>query len=478
MQPEVDDLQALFDADCRFHVTILEATQNQVMRQLRQIILTMLRVSYEFGVSPRKMNRSAAKACRGRRGDRPPGRPRRRCHGGHAEPEPAHRREVLARVSAGCIRRRALIPWAGSASAAPAAHAPAVRPSPPSEARPCSTAPAGRPPATSAPPAGSARTTSAPSPIAPASSRWATPRRRPHRKTRHRHPQHLVRPQHLPDRLQAARRGGQARRLAGRRVPARNPHVMALRNLHEAIDDDVSQPPRTRDRGGPPSRAIPLDGAVLMGGCDKTTPAPHHGRNVGRHPQHLFPRRPHAQRPLRAERPSAPAPTFGATGPNAPPASSKTAAWREIEDCIARSPGHCMTMGTASTMTSIAEALGLVLPGGCEHPRFLIPPTRPSAQPGDGKRIVEMVWEDLKPFLENPHQGGLRSQRHHLRHGHRRLHQRHHPPRRHGRPCCDQTPPRPLRRALPQDPRHRQHPPPSLALTSWKISTTPAACSR
>jgi DNA-binding FadR family transcriptional regulator len=50
MRPESKDVQALFDADCRFHVTILEATQNQVMRQLRQIILTMLRVSYEFGV--------------------------------------------------------------------------------------------------------------------------------------------------------------------------------------------------------------------------------------------------------------------------------------------------------------------------------------------------------------------------------------------------------------------------------------------
>ena len=50
MQPESDDLQALFDADCRFHVTLLDATQNQVMRQMRQIILTMLRVSYEFGV--------------------------------------------------------------------------------------------------------------------------------------------------------------------------------------------------------------------------------------------------------------------------------------------------------------------------------------------------------------------------------------------------------------------------------------------
>jgi GntR family transcriptional regulator, galactonate operon transcriptional repressor len=52
MHPESDDRQTLFTADCRFHVTILEATHNQVMRQMRQIILTMLRVSYEFGVRP------------------------------------------------------------------------------------------------------------------------------------------------------------------------------------------------------------------------------------------------------------------------------------------------------------------------------------------------------------------------------------------------------------------------------------------
>jgi DNA-binding FadR family transcriptional regulator len=50
IEPEKHDLQALFEADCRFHVTLLDATQNQVMRQLRPIILTMLRVSYEFGV--------------------------------------------------------------------------------------------------------------------------------------------------------------------------------------------------------------------------------------------------------------------------------------------------------------------------------------------------------------------------------------------------------------------------------------------
>jgi DNA-binding FadR family transcriptional regulator len=51
IHPEEGDFSALFDADCRFHTTILEATRNQVMRQLRQIIVTMLRVSYNFGVS-------------------------------------------------------------------------------------------------------------------------------------------------------------------------------------------------------------------------------------------------------------------------------------------------------------------------------------------------------------------------------------------------------------------------------------------
>jgi GntR family galactonate operon transcriptional repressor len=51
IHPEGGDVRQLFDADCRFHVTILDATGNQVMRQLRQIIATMLYVSYDFGVS-------------------------------------------------------------------------------------------------------------------------------------------------------------------------------------------------------------------------------------------------------------------------------------------------------------------------------------------------------------------------------------------------------------------------------------------
>jgi dihydroxy-acid dehydratase len=69
--------------------------------------------------------------------------------------------------------------------------------------------------------------------------------------------------------------------------------------------------------------------------------------------------------------------------------------WQSLEDGIARSPGFCMTMGTASTMTAMAEALGLTLPGAssipaadANHPRLAL---------SSGQRIVEMVWEDLKP---------------------------------------------------------------------------------
>jgi dihydroxy-acid dehydratase len=69
--------------------------------------------------------------------------------------------------------------------------------------------------------------------------------------------------------------------------------------------------------------------------------------------------------------------------------------WDGIENGIARSPGHCMTMGTASTMTSAVEALGVTLPGAASIPaadsRHAMMATL------TGKRVVDMVWEDLKP---------------------------------------------------------------------------------
>ena len=69
--------------------------------------------------------------------------------------------------------------------------------------------------------------------------------------------------------------------------------------------------------------------------------------------------------------------------------------WEEIEDGIARSPGTCMTMGTASTMMSSADALGLTLPGVSSIPAADSNHSRMATH--SGRRIVEMVWDDLKP---------------------------------------------------------------------------------
>jgi dihydroxy-acid dehydratase len=69
--------------------------------------------------------------------------------------------------------------------------------------------------------------------------------------------------------------------------------------------------------------------------------------------------------------------------------------WNEMEAGIARSAGTCMTMGTASTMTTIAEALGLTLPGAASIPAA--DAAHPRMASACGRRIVEMIWEDLKP---------------------------------------------------------------------------------
>src|SRR5439155_4298358 len=69
--------------------------------------------------------------------------------------------------------------------------------------------------------------------------------------------------------------------------------------------------------------------------------------------------------------------------------------WAELEEGIARSPGHCMTMGTASTMTSAAEVLGMTLPGAASIPAVDSAHSRMAA--ASGARIVQMVWGDLTP---------------------------------------------------------------------------------
>src|SRR5262249_42042075 len=70
-------------------------------------------------------------------------------------------------------------------------------------------------------------------------------------------------------------------------------------------------------------------------------------------------------------------------------------AWREMEDGIARSFGTCMTMGTASTMAAAAEALGMLLPGAASSPAA--DSAHPRMAVAGGRRIVGMVWEDLRP---------------------------------------------------------------------------------
>jgi dihydroxy-acid dehydratase len=141
-------------------------------------------------------------------------------------------------------------------------------------------------------------------------------------------------------------------------------------------------------------RSYPADGAVLMGGCDKTTPALLMGAISMNLPAIFMPAGPMLRGSWRGAALGSGSDVWkywaelraGAITPRD---------WEEIEQGIARSPGHCMTMGTASTMTSAAEALGMTLPGAASIPAADSRHAVMAAM--TGKRIVGMVWEDLKP---------------------------------------------------------------------------------
>jgi len=133
---------------------------------------------------------------------------------------------------------------------------------------------------------------------------------------------------------------------------------------------------------------------VLMGGCDKTTPALIMGATSMNIPAIYLPAGPMLNGHWRER-------TLGSGSDvwkywDELRAGRITAAdWKEIEDSIARSPGTCMTMGTAATMMALAEALGFSLPGYSSIPAVDSNHARMATL--TGKRIVEMVWEDLKP---------------------------------------------------------------------------------
>ena len=141
-------------------------------------------------------------------------------------------------------------------------------------------------------------------------------------------------------------------------------------------------------------RAHPVDGAVLMGGCDKTTPGLLMGALMVNVPIIFMPGGPMMRGSWRGN-PVASGTDVWKYWAERGAGCLSCDAWNDLEDHIAPSPGHCMTMGTASTMTSIAEVLGLALPGSASIPAVHSAHSRMAAH--CGQRIVDLVWEDLKP---------------------------------------------------------------------------------
>lgn len=141
-------------------------------------------------------------------------------------------------------------------------------------------------------------------------------------------------------------------------------------------------------------RSHPVDGVVLMGGCDKTTPGLIMGALSAGVPFIYLPAGPMLRGNWHGKPLGSGADTWRLWDERRAGKLSPEQ-WLEVEGGIARSHGHCMTMGTASTMTGIAEGCGLTLPNASSIPAVDANHIRMSAQ--CGRRIVDMVWEDLTP---------------------------------------------------------------------------------
>jgi dihydroxy-acid dehydratase len=141
-------------------------------------------------------------------------------------------------------------------------------------------------------------------------------------------------------------------------------------------------------------RSHPIDGAVLLGGCDKTTPGLIMGAISMGTPAIYVPAGPQLRGNWHGQ-------VLGSGSDAWKYWDEKRAGrisneqWAEIEGGIARSFGTCMVMGTAATMMAIAEALGLTLPGASSIPAA--DAAHPRMAAAAGRRIVDMVWEDLTP---------------------------------------------------------------------------------
>lgn len=141
-------------------------------------------------------------------------------------------------------------------------------------------------------------------------------------------------------------------------------------------------------------RCHPVDAAVLMGGCDKTVPALLMGAISADIPSIFLPAGPMLKARWKSE-------TLGSGSDVWKYWDERVAGnlcdrdWKGIEDCIARSAGTCMTMGTASTMACVTEAMGMSLPHAACIPAVVAEHARLATQ--TGRRAVELAWEDLRP---------------------------------------------------------------------------------
>ena len=140
--------------------------------------------------------------------------------------------------------------------------------------------------------------------------------------------------------------------------------------------------------------ANPLDGVVLLGGCDKTTPGLLMGAASADVPAILVTGGPQLKGNWRGE-------DLGSCTDCRRYETELRAGriteedWAELQNCILRSPGHCMVMGTASTMASMGEALGIALPGNAAIPA--VDSRRAQLAEAAGRQIVDLVNRDLRP---------------------------------------------------------------------------------
>ena len=209
---------------------------------------------------------------------------------------------------------------------------------------------------------------------------------------RHRDPEQLERGRRLQRPSPRPRRARQARGAARRRVPGRGPGHLARRADHQTDRDALPEPDGDGRRGADPGN--PLDGVVLLAGCDKTIPASLMGAASVDVPAADGDRRPDAQRPvperarrrlhdcwrlhdeLRADRIS-------------------QADWDEFESGMCRSDGHCSPMGTASTMACLTEALGMAPSGSAAIPA--VDSRRRHVAERAGSQIIDLVAAGTRP---------------------------------------------------------------------------------